>query len=393
MGPSKRSNLGGEGHIFVRDVKIRSTTGMKITKLTLQNFRNFNKKQFDFSELTTVIVGANATGKTNILEAIYLLSTGKSFHAGQEEEMIRNGDEIARVAGEIIPMGINSQININEKTNLETVLTRGTLNGTKISRKKLSVNGVSKRLYNFVGNLRAVLFGPWDLGLVTESPSSRRRFLDFVLSQVDREYRRSLLSYEKGLRQRNRVLERIKEGEATRSQLLFWDKLIIKNGNYITQKRQEFIDFVNSTEGFAEESFELEYDKSTISEGRLTQYAEEEVRACATLVGPHRDDIVFKISTTGSTSITGTTGRNLAVYGSRGEQRMGVLWLKLAELEFIRNMTRTHPIMLLDDIFSELDHKHHEIVIGVVGKQQTIITTADPHNIEGWRVRAQVIEL
>lgn len=363
---------------------------MKITKLTLQNFRNFTKKQFEFNSQTTVIVGPNASGKTNILEAVYLLATGKSFHAGYEEEMIKDGEEVARVAGEIISIITNSQINTNEKTNLEAVLTRGSLNGTKVARKKLSVNGVSKRLYNFTGNLKAVLFGPWDLGLVTESPSIRRRFLDFVLSQVDREYRRSLLSYEKGLRQRNRVLERIGEGEATRSQLLFWDKLIIKNGNYITQKRQEFIDFVNSTEGFAEESFELEYDKSTISEGRLAQYAEEEVRACATLVGPHRDDIIFKIQNPNNKF---QKNRNLAAYGSRGEQRMGVLWLKLAELEFIRNMTRTHPVMLLDDIFSELDHRHHEIVMGVVGKQQTIITTADPHNIEGSMDKAQVIEL
>lgn len=359
---------------------------MQLSTISLQNFRNFSKKVFKFDEDMTVIVGSNASGKTNILEAVYLLATGKSFHAGYEEEMIKEGEEIARV---------ESRVTSNESTSLlEAVLTRGTLNGTKVSRKKLSVNGVSKRLYNFVGNLRAVLFGPWDLGLVTESPSIRRRFLDFVLSQVDREYRRSLLSYEKGLRQRNKVLERIKEGEATRSQLLFWDKLIIKNGNYLTQKRQEFIDFVNSVEPFSNnERFELEYDKSTISEGRLAQYAQEEVQACATLVGPHRDDVVFKISTTSATGIKGTTGRNLAIYGSRGEQRMGVLWLKLAELEFIENATRERPVLLLDDIFSELDHKHHEIVMGVVGKQQTIITTADPHNIEGSMDKAQVIEL
>lgn len=375
----------GEGLIFVQGVKDKSiigTTGMKITKLTLQNFRNFAKKQFEFDEQTTVIVGPNASGKTNILEAVYLLATGKSFHAGYEEEMIKEGEEIGRV---------ESRVTSNESTSLlEAVLTRGSLNGTKVSRKKLSVNGVSKRLYNFVGNLRAVLFGPWDLGLVTQSPSTRRRFLDFVLSQVDSEYRRSLLSYEKGLRQRNKVLERIKEGEATRSQLLFWDKLIIKNGNYITQKRQEFIDFANSTESPGEESFALEYDKSTISEGRLAQYAKEEVEACATLVGPHRDNIQFKVKNQISNI---KNGRNLATYGSRGEQRMGVLWLKLAELEFIKEATGTRAVLLLDDIFSELDHRHHEIVMGVVGKQQTIITTADPHNFEGWKNKAQVIKL
>lgn len=365
---------------------------MLISKLSLQNFRNFSKKQFEFVEQTTLIVGPNASGKTNILEAIYLLASGKSFHAGYEEEMIREGEEIARVAGENKIKSVTSikSINTDEKVNLEVVLTRGTLNGTKVSKKKLLINGVSKRLYNFIGNLRAVLFGPQDLELVTGSPSLRRRFLDGVLSQVDREYRRSLLSYEKGLRQRNRVLEKIKEGAANRSQLLFWDKLIIKNGTYLTQKRQEFIDFVNGTQPLGEEVFEIEYDKSPISEGRLAQYSQEEVEASATLVGPHRDDITFVIRHTAH----GTgTGRNLAVYGSRGEQRMGVLWLKLAELEFIRDMTGTHPVMLLDDIFSELDHKHHEVIMETVGKQQTIITTADPHNIEGWGEKAQVIEL
>lgn len=374
---------------------------MIISNLSLQNFRNFSKKHFEFDRKTTVIVGPNASGKTNTLEAIYLLATGKSFHAGYEEEMIKEGEEIGRVEG--IVTSINSinqikSINTGEKVNLEAVLTRGTLNGTKVARKKLSVNGISKRLFNFVGNLRAVLFGPQDLELITGSPSGRRRFLDSVLSQVDREYRRSLLSYEKGIRQRNRVLERIREGglpagrqRASHPQLLFWDKLVIKNGAYLTQKRQEFIDFVNSTKSPGEEIFNLEYDKSAISEGRLAQYAQEEVQACATLVGPHRDDIVFKMSTTSTTGIRGTTGRNLAIYGSRGEHRMGVLWLKLAELEFIAGAAGERPILLLDDIFSELDHKHHKIVMEAVGKQQTIITTADEHNIEEWESKAQVI--
>lgn len=353
---------------------------MLISKLSLQNFRNFSKKHFEFDKKTTVIVGPNASGKTNTLEAIYLLATGKSFHAGQEEEMVKEGEEIARV---------ESRVTSNESISLlEVVLTRGSLNGTRVSRKKLSVNGVSKRLFNFVGNLRAVLFGPQDLELITGSPSGRRRFLDSVLSQVDREYRRSLLSYEKGIRQRNRVLERIKEGTASRPQLLFWDKLVIKNGTYLTQKRQELVDFVNSTKSPGEEVFLLEYDKSMISEGRLAQYAEEEVQACATLVGPHRDDVRFNIK---NQKLNIKNDKNLATYGSRGEQRMGVLWLKLAELEFIASVAGERPVLLLDDIFSELDHGHHRIVIEAVGKQQTIITTADEHNVEEWKSKAQVI--
>lgn len=371
---------------------------MRIQRLELTNFRSFTHTEIKFERPTTVIVGPNAAGKTNILEAIYLLATGKSFRAGHEEEMVREGEEIARVAG---------QISSDEEINLEVVLTRGILQGTKVARKKVSVNGVSKRLFNFAGNLRSVLFGPQDLDLITGSPSGRRRFLDGVLSQVDREYRRSLLSYEKGVRQRNKVLERIREGEAGRSQLLFWDKLLIKNGNYITQKRQEFIDFANSTESFAEEDFSLEYDKSTISEARIAQYAEEEISASATLVGPHRDDVQFVIRKTqnahrrqGLGGQAKRGGKNLATFGSRGEQRMGVLWIKLAEISFIERATHSassgqaeRPVLLLDDIFSELDHKHHEVVMSVIGKQQTILTTADPHNIEGWKKEAQIMEL
>ncbi len=375
---------------------------MFLKKLSLQNFRNFTRKEFEFSDKagtgsawdkqTTVIVGPNASGKTNILEAIYLLATGKSFHAGYEEEMIKEGEEVGRVEGRVMsdPLRPSASEASESKTNLDVILTRGMLNGARVSRKKLSVNGVSKRLYNFVGNLRAVLFGPWDLGLVTESPSTRRRFLDFVLSQVDREYRRSLLSYEKGLRQRNKVLERIKEEDANHSQLLFWDKLLIKNGTYLTAKRQEFIDFTNATGSPGEEIFALEYDRSPISEARLAQYAQEEVEACATLVGPHRDDIVFKIR---NSKFEIRNSKNLSIFGSRGEQRMGVLWLKLAELEFIAYINGQRPVLLLDDIFSELDHRHHEVVMGVVGKQQTIITTADPHNIQNRRAEAEIIEL
>ncbi|MEK7112131.1 MAG: hypothetical protein AAB875_02275, partial [Patescibacteria group bacterium] len=192
-------------------------------------------------------------------------------------------------------------------------------------------------------------------------------------SQIDREYRRAALSYEKGLRQRNRLLLRIREEGLSRSQLLFWDKLLIKNGDYISVKREEFIEFVNKREGLDDQHFEIVYDKSAVSEARLEQYAEEEIAAATTLVGPHRDDFIFKLNR-----------RDLARYGSRGEQRMGVLWLKLAEMAFIEEISGERPTLLLDDIFSELDHQHRKIVMKVAEKQQTIITTVDPHFVEGF---------
>ncbi|MCL4382737.1 AAA family ATPase [Patescibacteria group bacterium] len=382
---------------------------MVIKSLGLSNFRNFKKKVISFSPMTTVIIGPNAAGKTNILEAILLLSLGKSFKAKIEEEMINYGAEIARVSARItnkqslalrsneLRIKANKQSNHNTKyiihdTDLEVVLTRGEItvgeNPVKVEtapRKRLLVNGLTKRLIDFAGNFKAVFFGPWDLDLITASPTLRRKFLDAVISQVDREYRRATLSYEKGLRRRNRILLRIKEEGISRSNLVFWDKLLIKNGDYISAKREEFIQFANNEPRVNEQTFSLTYDKSAISEGRIEQYKIEEVAAATTLVGPHRDDFIVKIKNEKAKRISRSmikNGRELARFGSRGEQRMSVLWLKLAELSFIKEKSRSRPTLLLDDIFSELDHEHKEVVLKVAKGQQTIITTADPHFIE-----------
>ncbi|MEK7550546.1 MAG: DNA replication and repair protein RecF [Patescibacteria group bacterium] len=333
-----------------------------IKSLKLEDFRNFDKKKLEFSDGITVIVGPNGVGKTNILEALHLLSTGKSFKAKVESEMLNYGADLARISGEC------------RMQNVECIITNGTGNWPK---KRLLINGVPKRLIDFAGNFKIVLFGPWDLDLVTDSPSLRRNFLDSVLSQSDREYRRAVLSYEKGLRQRNRLLFRIREEGINRSQLLFWNQLLIKNGNYITDKRQEFIEFVN-----AQGKCNLKYDPSQISEARLEQYKDAEIASATTLVGPHRDDFVFL-----------QYDKDLASYGSRGQQRMETLWLKLAELKFIEETQlrqgsagQGSPTLLLDDIFSELDHEHRDIVMEISTKQQTIITTADPHFIEKLKV-------
>jgi DNA replication and repair protein RecF len=335
-----------------------------IKTINLQGFRNFGKRVFEFTPGITVIVGPNASGKTNILESLHFLSVGKSFKAKLEEEMIQYDKDIGRVGGRVA--GEDSAIT------LEAVITRGSINigaarPEKVPRKKLLINGVPRRMIDFAGNFRTVLFGPWDLDLVTESPSIRRKFLDTVLGQVDREYRRSALSYEKGLRQRNRVLWDMREGNVGPDRLLFWNQLLIKNGNYITEKREEFINFINKLE-FEINGMKLGlyYDKSIISESRLEQYGEEEIGAATTLVGPHRDDFIFNKGE-----------RSLSSYGSRGEQRMGVLWLKVGELSFIEEITGERPTLLLDDIFSELDEEHKKIVMDISLKQQTIITSVD----------------
>lgn len=344
---------------------------MNLHEITLQSFRSYSKKTFEFSPETTLIVGPNTAGKTNILEAIMFCATGKSFRADVDRETIAWGSDISRVTAEV-----NHGAEIAPETvTLELVLTIGEVQGAHAPMKKYLVNGVPRRMVDFVGNLRAVLFWPEHLELVTDSPSLRRRYLDSVLVQVDREYRRNLFSYERGLRQRNRLLDLINEGKADRRQLLFWNQLLIHAGGYLTDKRGEYIDYINSRQ-LSAFSYQVEYDKSVISEARLDQYKEEEAAAKATLVGPHRDDfVVTKYNDDKSY-------KELSKYGSRGEQRLAVLWMKLAELAFIEQEMGERPILLLDDIFSELDDAHRKLVVDLIGKQQTILTSADEGILE-----------
>ena len=329
-----------------------------IKTLNLVNFRNFEKKTIEFSDGINVINAPNASGKTNILEAIVFLSLGKSFKARKEEECIKYDEQIARISTD----------------GLEIVLTKDVEGWPK---KRLLVNGVPRRLIDFVGNIKTVLFAPQDLELITDGPSLRRNFLDTVLCQTDREYRRSLGSYEKGVRQRNRLLMQIRDEGASRSSLLFWNQLLIKNGDYITERRRELIEYVNSLD-----KCHLQYDSSAISEARLEQYKDAEVASCTTLVGPHRDDFIFL-----------KEGRNIASFGSRGQQRMEILYLKLAELAYIEEVTETKPILLLDDIFSELDHSHREIVMQTLNNHQVIITSADEHNLPKTLKNVNILKL
>lgn len=346
---------------------------MSLSKIRLNNFRNFSDELIEFSPSVTIILGANASGKTNILEAVNLLSTGKSFKAGRTEEMISYDTEIARVKAKV------------SEDILEVVLTKGVITQgsvtKKTSKKRLLVNNAGKRVIDFASYFKTVVFRPRDLDLITQSPSIRRKFLDNLLSLSDREYWRSLNAYEKGLRSRNKLLQRIREENIDRKVLTFWDSLLIKNGNYITSKRDDFVNFINSSDQLEEKILSVEYDMSTVSESRLEKYEKQEVYAGTTLVGPHRDDIVFKLN-----------DKQLDKYGSRGEQRMAVLWAKLAEIDFLEEANDTRPTLLLDDIFSELDHEHRELIESVMNKQQTIITAADPHYVEGLK-NVEIINL
>lgn len=340
-----------------------------IKSLTLSSFRNHLNKKFVFSPKTNLIVGPNAVGKSNILEAIWLLATGESFRAGKIEEMVSWGEEVGHVVGRINNSSEKSKLEIrnlnNDVEELMVTVTRGMIQGKRVQKRLYKINGVGRRKKELIGMMPAVLFRPEDMDLVSGEPSLRRGFLDDVLIQISHEYQRSLESYQKGLRQRNRLLDQIRDGGVSRTTLIFWDQLLIKEGTVVSNHRRELVDKINETISvFA--SLKLDYSPSIISPARLAAHAEAEISLGYTLVGPHKDD--FNIL---------DKKRDLAIYGSRGEQRMAVLWLKEAQLLVIEKGIGDRPLLLLDDILSELDHHHVEQVVRLCTKQQTILTTTD----------------
>ncbi len=201
-----------------------------LSSISLQNFRNYKKSAFEFGGRSTIIVGPNTSGKSNLIESIYLLSSGKSFRAEKDSQMVNFGHEMGRVSA--------SAEQNSDTIDLEVVVTVGEVAGVKSQFKRFFVNGVAKRRADFVGNLPAVLFSPQDLEIIVGSPGLRREFLDNVLEQTDRDYRLALLGFTKALRQRNALLELAKDiGRRNEKEFEYWDSLVIRNGNVLTKKK------------------------------------------------------------------------------------------------------------------------------------------------------------
>ena len=338
---------------------------MTLSSLELKDFRNYGQKEFELAAGITVLVGDNATGKTNILEALYLLATGDSFRANRIDEMIRFGCELGRVR------------TIIDDKDLEVMVTTGNVGGRVVPKRRFLVDGAGRRKSDFIGAFAAVMFRPEDLILMDGSPSDRRKYLDRAIAQTDRDYARSLAVFEQALRRRNKLLLALRDNLAQRSALTFWDNLLIKHGQELQEKRLTFIAFVNNLWGRSDlfSHLEVRYDKSLLNEQRLEQYTQEELAAGHTLVGPHKDD--FSVATNST-----HPARDLAVFGSRGEQRMAVLGLKLGELYFLEDHRPDRVILLLDDIFSELDPDHRQEVLRVMQNRQVVLTSALEKDIE-----------
>jgi DNA replication and repair protein RecF len=354
---------------------------MILKSLVLQHFRSYAQAVYRFTPDTTVIIGPNAAGKSNLIEAIYLLTTGKSARTEKEKQLVEFGEAVAWVKG-IIGLPDEEE----EEETLEVVLSQGQ---TSFLQKKYMVNGVSKRRADFAGRMVAVLFTPSDLDVVIGQPGTRRRFLDDVLEQVDLDYRHALTTYTKAIRQRNALLEQVQEtGFRNEKLFAYWDELTISTGQIVSGKRAALIEYINNRdkELFP---FTMIYDSSVISQERLLQYKDAEVGAGVTLVGPHRDDIIIQSMHDISKEL-----EDVKYFASRGQQRLVILELKMAQIAFIQEKAQTHPILLLDDIFSELDTSHINSVLERVPNNQTIITTTHKEFLSALPLkRGNVIEL
>lgn len=337
---------------------------MAIQKIFLKDFRNYSEKEIVFIDGVNVIYGDNANGKTNILEAIYLASVGESFRARKTEEMVRFGQEVGSVS---VDMRID-----NDSQDVMVVVNGGIIMGKKVNKRKYLINGVSRRRSDLLGLLPVVIFRPEDVELISGSSGNRRKYLDNILSQVDKQYENSLSTYDQALKRRNKILDAIRDGISSRHALTFWDALLIKHGNVVSEKRSELVDYINSLFSRSDlfKSLKVDYEMSSVSEARLNQYKDAELALGYTLVGPHKDDLSVRDS-----------GRVLATFGSRGEQRMAVLAMKMAEIYFLENKGGKKALLLLDDIFSELDIVHKKEVLRVTEGRQVVVTTADENDV------------
>lgn len=374
---------------------------MRLRKVTLENFRNYLKSSFSFGPGLTLILGPNTSGKTNLLEALYLLSRGQSHRAEFDREMIKEGEDYGLVMGEIegseekeLEVQLVAEPNPPSPHSAPTSprlrgAPRG-YGGAGLTRKKFKVGGIGKRWMDYTPNFRVVSFSPEDLNMVMGAPDLRRRFMDSLLSYVSPEYHRTLVNYEKVRKSRNRLLEQIHQEAANLDHLAFWDAKLLEFGALLQDRRKSFFEEINGIIGGQTPSgpihdrplhLQLQYLASSLTAERLHEYRPKEIAAEMTLIGPHRDDFSFMSM---HSALRTNHSRDLSIYGSRGEQRKAVFNLKLAEVSFIQSKTGVKPLLLLDDIFSELDEENRAQVFDLLENiDQAILTTTDLHHIPG----------
>jgi DNA replication and repair protein RecF len=329
---------------------------MKLEQLELTHFRNIPNLKLKFGSGLNLLLGANAQGKTNILEAIHLLSTARSFRSRRDQDLVSFGQNFARA----------------KSGDVEVVLAPG--------EKKLRLYGKPARAAEVLGVLQSILFSPEDMSLLSGPPLGRRAWLDELISRVDRKYLLTLISYHRAVKQRNRLLWLIRERGASPQELASWNEILVRDGAALLARRQEVLAKIQeeldqlSPELLGEKlkinyvsALPLAKERSVIAQNlnrELSIRQGEEIKTATTLVGPHRDDLAATLAE-----------KNIGRFGSRGEQRAAILALKLAEIAFAEKETGARPVLLLDDVLSELDRPHRERLLAEIKKGQTILSS------------------
>lgn len=332
---------------------------MNIRSIELKNFRNYENLEISFDEGTNILFGDNAQGKTNILEAAYMSGTTKSHKGSRDREMIRFGEEEAHLKTVVVRGGREYQIDMHLKKN----------RAKGIAIDKIPI----KKASELFGILNIVFFSPEDLNIIKNGPVERRRFLDSELCQLDRIYLADLTNYNKILAQRNKLLKDMIYRPSLSDTLPVWDMQLIETGKKIIRRRKQFVDELREIvsdihyriSGGKEELF-LKYEPNIddiFFEDELSRAKEKDKKLCQTSVGPHRDDLLFSIGDV-----------DIRKYGSQGQQRTSALSLKLSEIELVRKSISDTPVLLLDDVLSELDSSRQNYLLNNISDTQTIIT-------------------
>lgn len=332
---------------------------MIIKSLELKDYRNYDELFISFSSGTNVLYGNNAQGKTNILEAIYLSATTKSHKGSKDKEIINFNKEEAHIKAIVEKDDIETKIDMHLRPSKSKVIA---IDGQRI-----------KKASELLGKANIVFFSPEDLSIIKEGPGERRRFADMELSQLDSFYLYNLSNYNKTIERRNKLLKDMYINPNLRDTLSIWDSQLISFGSKIIERRQAFADQIgeilskyHEKLSGGEEKIEIVYEPNvSISDysSRMSDSQDKDISAKMTMVGPHRDDFSFLVN-----------GIDIRKYGSQGQQRTAALALKLSEIELVKRLTKENPILLLDDVLSELDSNRQNYLLDCIGDIQTIIT-------------------
>lgn len=332
---------------------------MYIKSIELSDFRNYQELSMDFHDDINILYGDNAQGKTNILEAMYLCGTTKSHRGSKDKEIIKLNTDESHIRMIIKKKHINHRIDMHLKRN---------------KAKGIAIDGIPiKKSSELVGLVNFVFFSPEDLSIIKDGPGQRRRFIDMELCQLDKVYLYNLTNYNKIINQRNNLLKQIGNNRSLLDTLSVWNFQLVEYASKIIKRRKEFVEQLNEIiygihkklSGGKEELFVI-YEPNVeveLLQDKLNKSLERDIQTRTTNIGPHRDDVCFKIKEI-----------DIRKFGSQGQQRTSALSLKLSEIEIVKQAIGDKPILLLDDVLSELDRNRQNYLLDSISNIQTVIT-------------------